>query len=251
MTQTPRTDSYQWNWRTCFLTGMELWQRDKLFVVMFVIVNLLLGQIGVIASLIFAADSALATVLGVLKSNFSAAALYTFAITLLTGALAGLAIEIIDKSRKNESVVDFEYKMFWFFVALLLIVLQSTVAGNLIARTSLTKPESSSSTSFSKEIQQSATTTNHPANEDLDSKLPAVAHTPPPGLKEANTEEISYSAMLQTFFWLLSMITAFELFSLQRRELAPSSYIKTRKREVDALAEQAQKADSTSFGETI
>lgn len=251
MTQTPQPDSYTWNWKTCFLTGMELWQRDKLFVVMFVIVNLLLGQIGVIASLIFAADSALATVLGVLKSNFSAAALYTFAITLLTGALAGLAIEIIDKSRKNESVVDFEYKMFWFFVALLLIVLQSTVAGNLIARTSLTMPESSSSTSFIKETPQPPTTTNNSVNEDLASRLPAVTSASPPGSKGAITEEISYSVMLQTFFWLLSMITAFELFSLQRRELAPNNYIKTRKKEVDALAEQAQKADSTSFGETI
>lgn len=251
MTQTPRTESYQWNWRICFLTGVDLWQRDKLFVVMFVIVNLLLGQIGVIASLIFAADSPLATVLGVLKSNFSAAALYTFAITLLTGALAGLAIEIIDKSRKNESVVDFEYKMFWFFVALLLIVLQSTVAGNLIARTSLTKPESSSSTAFNNEIQRPPTSTNNPANEDSDLKLPVATSTLPPGLKEANTKEISYSAILQTFFWLLSMITAFELFSLQRRDLAPNSYIKTRKKEVDALAEQAQKAESTSFGETI
>lgn len=226
---------------------MELWQRDKLFVVMFIVVNLLLGQIGVIASLIFAADSAFATVLGVLKSNFSAAALYTFAITLLTGALAGLAIEIIDKSRKNESVVDFEYKMFWFFIALLLIVLQSTVAGNLIARTSLTVPASVSSTSFSKEISQTPVTTNQSENEELTSRLPAATSTPPP----SSTKEVSYSVVLQTLFWLFSMITAFELFSLQRRELAPSSYIKTRKKEVDALAEQAKKADSTSFGETI
>lgn len=250
MAATEQSNSEAWNWRTCFLAGIELWERDKVLVVMFVVVNLMLGQIGVIASLIFAADSAIATVWGVLKSNFSAAALYTFSITLLTGTLAGLAIEIIDKSRKTEIIIDFEYKMFWFFIALLLIVLQSTVAGNLIASTSLPTHTISSNTPLIREdlkIPVTSMQDGTDANPDSRSPISTVTSDAPSRSTGVTVE----SFVLQSFFWLLSMITAFVLFSLQRRELAPTSYVKTKKREVDDFAEQAKKADSTSFGEAI
>ncbi len=252
-------DRFEWRWRACLGPFAELWRRDKLFVFIFLAVNLFLGQIGVVTSLAFAGSPA-APIAKVWASNIEAAALYTFSITLLTSALAALATEVIDKIRLGDVVSNFEYKAFWCVIALPLVIFQSTLAGNLIAKASVT-------TSVATGYAAPATTTplaaapapqgasSSPTPSVTTDPRPMGASSPTPNPVMASTtwigSVVEHAPGLQVVLWLLSMIAAFELFCLQRNPLTPDNYATERNSEMAAMATKADKAHATSFGEQI
>ncbi len=239
-------DRFQWSWADCCWSFRELWKRDRLFIFIFVLVNLLIGQIGFLTSLSIAVGAADVQIHKVWISNIEAAALYTFAITLLTGSLAVLAAEVIDKIRAGEQVDNFEYKAFWSVIAGALIVLQSPLAGNLIARSSVTPPVAT----------VSAVKVSEPLRDSTGDKPnlaigPASAAAPASSASKDSANVPVDWLDFQVVYWLLSMVAAFQIFCLQRNPLTPDNFAENRTTAINALATKGEAIHSTSFGEQV
>lgn len=231
MADLPDDNKFRWSWKKCFGGSVGLWRRDKLFFFLFLAVNLFAGQIGVLASLAMGYARPEVDPSGIWKSNIEAAALYTFSITLLAGALGSLMAELIDKTRSAGGVDNFEYKAFWAVIAGALIMFQSPIAGDLIARSTPSLTKATATTSIA--------------------QAPHAAASPPSAAASAQQKDSSFRIDLQVVLWLLSMFTALELFCQQRTPLIPANFAADRTREARKVSKNAGNASQTGFNEAI
>lgn len=234
-------------WRLRILFPVKtLWARDKTYILIFLVVNILAGQIGVLISLLIAwqDNGKIATVW---STNLSSAALFTFSISLVVSSLALVGSEFIDAFRFKKEVPFSEYKIVWGLLALAVLIIQAPLAGALLSKPA--QPQVTEQLENQKEVIQSIKPTSKSlADSPCDKKIQSTQSS----ASNQCIETLSKGHQsLQVVFWILSMIISFVLFCLYRLPLISDKYAKERNKEVQDLNEKAASRTVTSFGESV
>ncbi len=209
-----------------------LWKGDKTYLLIFIVANIIAGQVGFITSLILTWQSG-----GEFLNAWSLAAtsgvFYIYSISLVVTVLAMIGSEMIDAIRNASNVQFFEHKVIWGIIACAVLVLQAPAAGALLYQSG-----------SSPQVQQ---TSNCYTCSTLD-KMQTEEKTVPNNPNPSNT--VSRQAP-QYFFWLFSMFVALQLFCLYRIPFMPNRYAENRNDEIRKLSNNAAKKDSTAFNEQL
>lgn len=201
----------------------RIWREENYQLIVFVAVQVLVGQAGLffVLFLAYQSSSNLAEVWeGYLRSGGS----YTFAIALLSSACAAVACEFIEALREKSAVLMLGRKVTWSVVAGLVILFQAGLVGPLLV---------------------SPTTV-------AENKV--VVGTQGPTMTAPNTAVATKPPIrhgLQLVFWGLSIVIAFQLFCLGRAKYLHDRYAKRRSEEVQKLSAQAESQTKTFDGEKI
>lgn len=242
-----------------------LWKRDKTYLIIFVVVNLIAGQIGVLTSIMLAWQGD-GSILNAWMQNLSSAALYTFSISLVVSSLALVGSELIDAIRFQITVKYLDSKIVWSAVAAALLILQAPLAGALLSRTDQsTSSEQSIAVSKSNVVPQqdgnTATSVHVSPSEDPQNtgkpfpnaslQQPTISAQSLGTTPRNEKKSVGGPSSIQTFLWIVSMFTALILFCLYRIPLVSDKYADERNKEIQKLAEEAADEEATSFGEAI
>jgi hypothetical protein len=203
---------------------------------MFVVVNLLAGQVGVLTSLLLTWESGRALDEAWMQ-NLTSGALYTFSISLVVSSLAMISSELIDAVRGGDDVRFFESKVVWSILAAAVLLAQAPLVGAL-----LSKPAApGSQQEVVRPIEAARSVTEGPARTDS-----SVADS---GTSQRKPE---VRTSTQVIFWLLSMGIALQLYCLYRIRYVPDDrYAKMRNDEVHDLGLKAARETETEFGEKL
>lgn len=202
----------------------RIWREENYQLIVFVAVQVLVGQAGLffVLFLTYQSSSSLAEVWdSYLRSGGS----YTFAIALLSSACAAVACEFIEALREKSAVLMLGRKVTWSVAAGLVILFQAGLVGPLLVS---------------------------PTTAVADSKVAVEAHGPP--IAAPNTAVVHKAPIrhgLQIVFWGLSIIVAFQLFCLGRAKYLHDRYAKKRSEEVQKLSAEAESQTTTFDGEKI
>lgn len=202
----------------------RIWREENYQLIVFVAVQVLVGQAGLffVLFLTYQSSSDLATIWdSYLRSGGS----YTFAIALLSSACAAVACEFIEALRDKSAVLMLGRKVTWSVVAGLVILFQAGLVGPLLV---------------------SPTTAVADSKAAVDARGQAIA--------ESNTAAVQKAPIrhgLQIFFWGLSTIVAFQLFCLGRAKYLHDRYAKSRSEDVQKLSAKAESQTTTFDGEQI
>lgn len=227
------SENISW-WFHIFFPVQTLWKRDKTYLLIFVVVNIIAGQVGVLTSLLLASQGE-GSFFDAWMKNLSSAALYTFSISLVVSSLALVGSELIDSIRFQSDVKYFEYKIVWSVLALAILLLQAPLAGALLSGQE--RPLEAAQLT-----KQQETDTNN---------LPVIGTAQTPTVIPNNNNVAIVSQTIQVVFWIASMIIALLLFCLYRIPLISDKSAQERNKEVQELAEKADSQTSTKFGEAI
>ncbi len=201
-----------------FFPVQTVWRREKAALGLFCIANLIVGQVGIIGGFLVASKEA--TPLGrVLGQNLFSGNLYVFAVTLLVTTCTILAGEYLEAEKETQRIELKNHKVTWGFIALVLVIVQSMLTGNLIAGALRLEPE------------------------------PGLAGPPP--LDSLGDVIGAAGSGQQLFLWMLSMVIAVQIFCLSRMHRHPIELDQMRKKEIEKVTKQAEKKDETSDGEKL
>ena len=221
-----------------------LWGRDKTYILIFIVVNLIIGQLGVLISLALSLK-AVAGIQNAITNNLITGAFYIFSISLVVSSLAVIGSELIDAIRNKETVRFFDTKVVWVIFGLAAVVLQGPMAGSLLSESSYIKNYSS--------INQPDPTIKAPSvnveaetNNNYLQPVTTKDGTHPPATNTSKSIDF-----IQLTFWLFSMLIAFELYCLHRIPLITDLYSAHRKEEIQELIKKAEQQTSTPFGEAV
>lgn len=221
-------------WFHILFPVQTLWKRDKTYLLIFVVVNIIAGQVGVLTSLLLASQGD-GSLFDAWMKNLSSAALYTFSISLVVSSLALVGSELIDSIRFQNDVKYFEYKIVWSVLALAILLLQAPLAGAL-----LSGPE--------RPLESAQLTKQQEINTN---RQPDGGHAQTTSVIPSNNNVATGRQAIQVVFWIASMIIALLLFCLYRIPLISDKSAQERNKEVQELAEKADSQTSTKFGEAI
>ena len=236
-----------------------LWKRDKTYLLIFLVVNLIAGQIGVLTSIMLAWQGD-GSIFNAWMQNLSSAALYTFSISLVVSSLALVGSELIDAIRFQTTVRYLEHKIIWSAVAAALLLFQAPLAGALLSRTdqsTLSEQHIAVAKSYTAPQQDRNTTppVDNPKNTSKplpgESRQQAEDSTQSLGTTPSNEINSIGGQSIQMVLWIVSMLTALILFCLYRIPLVTDKYAVERNKDVQKLAQDAANEDATSFGEAI
>lgn len=234
-----------------------LWKRDKTYLLIFLVVNLIAGQIGVLTSIMLAWQGE-GSIFNAWMQNLSSAALYTFSISLVVSSLALVGSELIDAIRFQTTVRYLEHKIIWSAVATALLLFQAPLAGALLSRTDQsTLSDKHETVTYAAPQQDRNTATPVVDLKNTAQPLPGVSHQQAVDSVQSletttNNEKKSVGGQsIQMVFWIVSMITALILFCLYRIPLVTDKYAVERNKDVQKLAQDAANNEATSFGEAI
>ena len=201
----------------------RIWHEENYQIVVFVAVQLLVGQAGLLFVL-FLTYQSVSDLSTVWDSYLRSGSSYVFAIALLSSACAALACEFIEAVRDKSAVLMLGKKVTWSVTAGLVIVLQAGLVGPLL-------------------VSQAGT----PA------ETKAVAESQYPEIVApyilVKRQPIRHS--LQIGFWAVSTIVAFQLFCLGRAKFLHDRYAKERSEEVHKLSADAESQTTTFDGEKV
>jgi len=193
-----------------------VWHREKAALTLFCISNLIVGQIGIIGGFLIAAKEA--TPLGrVLGQNLLSGNLYVFAVTLLVTTCTILAGEYLDAEQESQRIELKSHKVTWGVIALVLVIVQSMLTGNLIASA----------------LRVEEGLVGAPP---VDSLWDVVG---------------AGGSGQQLFLWVISMAIAVQIFCLSRMHRHPLELEQMRRKDIDKTNKQANKLDKTSDGEKL
>ncbi len=219
-----------------------LWDRDKTFILIFVIVNLVIAQLGVIISIALSIQKGY-DLLKAFDNNLTSGAFYIFSISLVVSSLAVIGSELIDAIRNQEAIRYFDAKVIWGILGLAAVVLQAPMAGSLLSRDDVSNYE------CEKLVHSQLDSHCITANSAYVDKNASVVGKGGPGALTAfhpiNIDSIQLTA------WLFSMLIAFELYCLHRIPLISDKYAAHRQAEINELIELSEKRTTTSFGEAV
>lgn len=242
-----------------------LWKRDKTYLLIFLVVNLIAGQIGVLTSIMLAWQGD-GSIFNAWMQNLSSAALYTFSISLVVSSLALVGSELIDAIRFQTTVQYLEHKIVWSVVAAALLILQAPLAGALLSRTDQSALPEQQHIAVSKanvvhqQNGNTATRLHVSQSEDLQNTgkpfsggdhQQATDSAQSLGTTPSNEKKSVGGQSIQTALWIVSMFTALILFCLYRIPLVSNQYADERNKEIQKLAQEAADEEATSFGEAI
>lgn len=211
-----------------------LWQRDKTYLLIFVVVNIIAGQVGVLTSLLLTWQAG-GKLHNAWEQTLSSGALYTFSISLVVSILAVIGSELIDAIRFENKVHNFEQKVAWSILAGAILVLQAPLVGAILSKPADDPPKQMVAKIAEVAGSSSVTEAESSAN---------------PRTKPSDaTSEVRQSA--QVVFWILSMAVALQLYCLYRIPFIPDSYARQRNEEVRTLTEKAEHKSKTPFDEQI
>ena len=243
-----------------------LWQRDKTHILIFIVVNLVAGQIGVITSLALTLQAG-GSFFEAYKQNISSGAFYTFAIALVVSSLALIGCEIMDAIRDTKTIRYFESKVVWSILAAAILVIQAPLAGAL-----LSPPQTESKDVGSFSFLWNLNNGKQLDGECQDGKVTIVGRVvPAPELKAKKSSEDCPSgsiespvdispqgnngflgrSLTQIILWVFSMFIAFQLYCLYRLPLITDRYAAQRNSEVNELLDKAGNQKETSYGEKL
>lgn len=216
-----------------FFPICSLYERDKVFTLIFIVVYIIAGQIGIIASLLITIQYG-GLISETWQQNLSSGALYTFSISLVVSVLAVIGSEVIDILRNKIEVIYLETKLIWSSIALVVLLFQPILVGPL-----LSKPASNVQVMKVNEALSSSST-------KLTKNIPIVT-SPNNEFSQGQNE----NHFLQISFWIGSMFVSLQLFALHRLPLIPEHHAKDRNQQVKEIEEIASKKNVTDFGEKI
>jgi hypothetical protein len=215
-----------------FFPICSLYERDKVFTLIFIVVYIIAGQIGIIASLLITIQYG-GLISETWQQNLSSGALYTFSISLVVSVLAVIGSEVIDILRNKIEVIYLETKLIWGSFALVVLLLLTVLVGPL-----LSKPAST--------VQVINVNKTTPTSTELTKNIPIV--TSPNNEFDQGQNENHF---LQIFLWIGSMFVSLQLFALHRLPLIPEHHAKDRNQLVKEIEDSASKKNVTDFGEKI
>jgi hypothetical protein len=222
-----------------FAPARLLWQRDKTYVLIFLVGNILAGQVGILASLALSWQHGDA-ITTAWRQNLNSGAFYTFSISLVVSSLAIIGSEFIDAIRLQKPIPFREHKTIWSVVACAVLFIQAPLAGALL---------STPSADFSR-IQVSVTRAQSSARlAPSDASTSAVLSSDNTSENVGPRNEPRQS--IQVLFWVASMFIALQLFCLYRIPQIPDSHAQQRNQEVADLTENAEQKHKTPFDEKI
>lgn len=107
-------------------------RKDKTFLFLFIAVSLIVGQVGVWASLFLTLQSG-KMVSDAWTQSLASATMYTYSISLVVSSVAMIGSEFIDASRSEKKLDFFERKIIWSILAGVVVILQAPLAGALLS----------------------------------------------------------------------------------------------------------------------
>jgi hypothetical protein len=237
------SNTFRWDWGTALWTFVQLWERDKVAILLFFGVNILVGQIGVCTSLAVSFENG-QSLADAWLSNIKTAALYTFSISLLASSLALIAWETIDGIRSSEPIKLFEYKAFWGVVAFTILALQAPMAGNLASESAVNVSQPHTA------VERQESTASPVAVATVNSSATGLSTTAD-SKRGSTSTSTTKSATIQVLFWVMSMVASFQIFCLNRLHLTPENFAARWTDEVNDQAKSAEKKTKTKFDEEV
>jgi hypothetical protein len=221
-----------------FYPVITLWVRDKTYLLFFIVINIVVGQTGLIASLLVTYQGG-GSQIDAWMQNLSSAALFTFSISLVASSIALFGSEAIDAFRVKAEMRLFEQKISWTLIAIVVLILQALMVGPLLS----TNPGSQSWSSASViEISKKP-------DSGINSQSPSIQSMPPTGPTDFKSTTTRHTG--QILFWLISMFVSLQLFCLSRIHLIPNMYAEKRNKDVREITEKADSQTKTSFDEKV
>lgn len=230
----------------------DVWTEERAQIVVFLIVQILLGQVGLVATFFNAVQSGLG--LSAAWENYlRSGGHYTFCIAMLASGCSVIAWEFYELAREKTEVLLAEKKMIWGALAVTMITLQATLVGPLLLSQAVPAAVQSAATK-SQEMPPSVAvgstaTGSHKVGEEL-------AAPPRSTSKSGQSEDRAGAApginhWPQILLWLASCAAALILFGLSRVGFIQNRYAKQRKELVNALSASADEKARTEFDEKL
>lgn len=201
----------------------RIWRDENYQIVVFIAVQLLVGQAGLLFVL-FLTYQSVSDLSTVWDSYLRSGSSYVFAIALLSSACAALACEVIEAVRDKSAVLMLGKKVTWSITAGLVILFQAGLVGPLL-------------------VSQ--------AGAPAETKAVAEAQYPGAATLYTLVKKQPIRHTLQIGFWAVSTIVAFQLFCLGRAKFLHERYAKERSEEVYKLSADAESQTTTFDGEKV
>lgn len=229
------------NWQSFIFPIRTLWNRDKTYLLFFLVVNIVVGQIGLLTSLLLTLTNG-GDLLSGWKENLGAAALYTFSISLVASSAALIGSEFLDAFRFKNEIRLSDQKVVWTLLAIAVVLLQAPLVGSLLSK------------SYTNNTQLAPITSSESLAQNQSKKATTIAESATTFLPIPTPPKLTIplaSHAIQIFFWLLSMFIALQLFCLSRIHLIPDGYAASRNAEVRTITIKAENQTKTTFDERL
>lgn len=230
----------------------DVWTEERAQIVVFLIVQILLGQVGLVATFFNAVQSGLG--LSAAWDNYlRSGGHYTFCIAMLASGCSVIAWEFYELAREKTEVLLAEKKMIWGALAVTMITLQATLVGPLLLSQAV--PAVAPNTAArSGEVPSSvaaglAATSSHKAGEELEAPSRSTSRSAQP--EERAETALGINHWPQILLWAASCAAALILFGLSRVGFIQNRYAKQRKELVNALSASADEKARTEFDEKL
>jgi hypothetical protein len=230
----------------------DVWTEERPQIVVFLIVQILLGQIGLVAIFFNAIQSGLG--LSAAWENYlRSGGHYTFCIAMLASGCSVIAWEFYELAREKTEVLLAEKKMIWGALAVTMITIQATLVGPLLLSQAVppAKPVTAAKSLEAHPSVAAAPLATGPNKLGTELALPSRS-TSESGQPEARAEAASgINHWPQVTLWLTSCFAALILFGLSRVGFIQNRYAKQRKEQVRALSASAEEKARTEFDEKL
>lgn len=223
-----------------FFPSITLWKRDKTYILFFIVVNIIMGQIGFLTSMLLTWQNG-GDQLNAWRQNLGSAALFTFSVSLVASCVALIGSEFLDAFRSKREIHLLEQKASWSLIAIAVLALQAPMVGSL-----LSNPPSSSThlatIAATESLEKKPLTMVVPVTDSTVALHPSI-------YPQSQNSVPSHTA--QVLFWLVSMFVALQLFCLSRIHLIPNRYAENRNEDVRAITVKAENQTKTAFDEKL
>lgn len=211
-----------------------IWQEEPFQILIFVVVQILVGQAGLLLLLVLSYQG-FQDIGKAWDSFLRSGSHYTFSIAILASACSVIACEFVEAVRDKATVTLWQTKAVWTMVAAVVILIQACLVGPLLV------PSTEASPSSAIEAEKATIAVTDAQAKTIGNPLGAI--------KISQEPKFRYGIGL--ILWMLSCFIAFQLFCLNRMQFIHDRHARRRSEDVKKLSSVAEAKTTTDFGEQL